>query len=289
MALWPFIKKAQKVSKYAALGDGEALLADNGAERKTGKSTEIPAEGSADDAARVGRGQGDDHLAPPAASSVPAHDASQSAQSAATTQYTGPFDGDTVNIEDFDFSDFARSYLNLGSLRIPMPEGTQVQVEMAETAPRKLHIVSRHGRITPVAFAAATSTNLWDDTRPELAESMKTEGFDVEEVSGPWGMELVGRGKGGEVRVIGVDAPRWMLRFMLMGPADRANDLLRLGRDLVARTFVYRGTAPILAGNSLPVRLPTELVEKLQQAMQQRAQQQKQRQGKQRGNSGNPS
>lgn len=44
-----------------------------------------------------------------------------------------------------------------------------------------------------------------------------------------------------------------------MGPTDRAANLTTLARELAARTFVYRGDNPILAGNSLPIALPRAL------------------------------
>lgn len=186
----------------------------------------------------------------------------------------GPFDGDSVEFNDFDFSDFSTSVLNLGSMRIPLPKDTQVQVEMGEQGPKMLHIVTRHGRITPVAFAAPASGGQWDQSVDEIAEGMRGEGMPVVLEMGPWGREAVGTGTNGTIRIIGVDGPRWMLRFTLASPQGKEAELATLGRELAARTFVYRGNDPILAGNSLPVLLPQQLAEQVQQAIQQRAQQQ---------------
>ena len=58
---------------------------------------------------------------------------------------SGPFDGDSVKIEEFDFTDFSVGILDLGSMRIPLPKGSQVQVEMGEQGPKMLHIVSEFG------------------------------------------------------------------------------------------------------------------------------------------------
>ena len=66
-----------------------------------------------------------------------------------------------------------------------------------------------------------------------------------------------------------------MLRMTATAPHDKADGLRDLTREITARTFVYRGDNPILAGNSLPVVLPQQLVAQVQQAMQQRKEQQK--------------
>ncbi|WP_293817991.1 DUF3710 domain-containing protein, partial [uncultured Corynebacterium sp.] len=66
----------------------------------------------------------------------------------------GPFDGDTVNFQDFDFSDFASGALDLGSMIIPVPHGGEVKVEMGPDGPQMIHLEIDGGRITPIAFAA---------------------------------------------------------------------------------------------------------------------------------------
>lgn len=192
---------------------------------------------------------------------------------------SGPFDGDSVDINDFDFSEFGPAILNLGSLRLPLPKNSQVQVEMGEQGPKMLHIVTAHGRITPVAFAAPSSGGQWDRSVDEIVEGMSGQGMPTSVENGPWGREVVGTGTNGVIRILGVDGPRWMLRMTLAAPQGKESDLAVLGREIAARTFVYRGDDPILAGNSLPVVLPAQLADQVQQAVQQRAQQMQQAQG----------
>lgn len=186
---------------------------------------------------------------------------------------TGPFDGDNVEIEDFDFSDFSQVTLNLGSIRIPMPLESQVQVEMGEEGPKMVHIVTRFGRLTPVAFAAPRTGGLWEESTEEIIEGMKSEGMPVEIEQGPWGKEIVGTGTNGVIRIIGVEGPRWLYRVTLAGPQEMHDQLAELGRETIARSFIYRGADPILAGNSLPVTLPAQLAQQVQQAVEARAQQ----------------
>lgn len=184
---------------------------------------------------------------------------------------TGPFDGDTVNIGEFDFSDFSLGILDLGSLRIPLPKTSQVQVEMGEQGPKMVHIVTEFGRITPVAFAAPTSAGQWAEASEQIVQGMTADGLTVEIEQGPWGPEVVGSGEHGTIRVIGVEGPRWMVRMTTTAPNGKEDGMRDLAREVTARTFVYRGEDPILAGNSLPVVLPQQLVSQVQQAMEQRA------------------
>ncbi|MBI8989040.1 DUF3710 domain-containing protein [Corynebacterium meridianum] len=182
----------------------------------------------------------------------------------------GPFDGGSVDIGQFDFSDFADGVLNLGSLAVPLPRGSEVQVEMGPNGPRMLHIITAYGRITPVAFAAPRSAGQWRESTKEIAEGMRGDGLTVHIEHGPWGREVVGAAGEAAIRIIGVDGPRWMLRMTLAAPSGSADELAQLGRDVTARTFVYRGDGPMPAGQSLPVALPEALAKQVTQAMQER-------------------
>lgn len=177
----------------------------------------------------------------------------------------GPFDGDTVAIEEFDFSDFAAGILDLGSLKVAMPKEAQLQIEMDETGPKMLHIVTHYGRITPVAFAAATKGGEWASNLVVLQEQLTNDGLTCTLEQGPWGRELVGRRDDLFVRIIGADGPRWMVRFTLACPTHSAAQMTQLGRDVFARTFVYRGEQPALAGTALPITLPEDIAQGLQQ------------------------
>ncbi|AZA11571.1 DUF3710 domain-containing protein [Corynebacterium gerontici] len=188
----------------------------------------------------------------------------------------GPFDAQEHEFEDFDFSDFSQAALNLGSMVIALPKEAQVQVEMGETGPRMLHILSEYGRFTPVAFAAPASGGQWRKLAKETTESMRNDGLLVTTEQGPFGREIIGRldaEQSNIVRVIGADGPRWMLRVTVAAPEASAEQAAELAREMMARTFVNRGDAPILAGESLPVALPAPLAAQVQQELQRRQQQ----------------
>lgn len=254
MALWPFGKKKNDAPQEPPT----AVREDADATPETAASSEPvvtePAPSLADQAPAAGATQIDNY--DPVNGSV------------------GPFDGDNVDIDDFDFTDFSEVALNLGSMRIPLPKGSQVQVEMGEQGPKMVHIVTEFGRLTPVAFAAPTKGGLWEDSSKEILEGMQSEGMPTAIEQGPWGSEIVGTGTNGAIRIIGVEGPRWLYRVTAAAPSGREEQLAELARETVARSFIYRGPDAILAGNSLPVTLPAQLAAQVQQAVEARAAQQ---------------
>ena len=73
----------------------------------------------------------------------------------------------------------------------------------------------------------------------------------------------------GQMRLIGVNGPRWMFRVTLAGEKSKADELAKIGREIVARTFIRRGNDPIPAGQPLPVLMPQAMAEALQEQLQQ--------------------
>lgn len=266
MAIWPFGKKKKKKQAEVEASTQAPV------EPAVTEEQPAPAESAAAEEAPVS-------VETPEEQHAPAMQTSAAEGLQALTDYdpvggsTGPFDGDNVEIEDFDFSDFSQATLNLGSMRIPLPKESQVQVEMGEQGPKMVHIVTRFGRLTPVAFAAPRTGGLWEESSEEIIEGMRSEGMPVELQQGPWGQEIVGTGTNGVIRIIGVEGPRWLYRVTLAAPTGSEDQLAELGRETVARSFVYRGEDPILAGNSLPVVLPAQLAQQVQQAAEERARQ----------------
>ncbi|QDZ42725.1 DUF3710 domain-containing protein [Corynebacterium sp. sy039] len=184
----------------------------------------------------------------------------------------GPFDGDSMKYEDFDFSDFGGHALNLGSMVITLPQDAEVQVEMNDQGPKMLHILTPYGRLTPAAFAAPTSGGQWRKAAKEIAEGMRNDGLTAQIHMGPWGREVVGRAADakGVVRVIGVEKSRWMLRITVACPVEYESEMVELAREVIARTFVYRGSQPIMAGEPLPVGLPEALAQQVQAELKRR-------------------
>lgn len=267
MAFWPFGKKKKKQKQENPV---ESSPLEPKQDQPAAEPEAAPKIEAAEDASPVEKQE-----AAPASAPV----ASAAAGVEALTDYdpvggsTGPFDGDNVDIEDFDFSDFSNVTLNLGSIRVPLPKESQVQVEMGEQGPKMVHVVTRYGRITPVAFAAPRTGGLWEESSEEIIAGMRAEGMPVEIQQGPWGQEIVGTGTNGVIRIIGVEGPRWLYRVTLAAPTGSEDQLAEIGRETIARSFVYRGEDPILAGNSLQVVLPAQLAQQVQAAAEAKARQ----------------
>lgn len=266
MALWPFGKnKKQDKEDQAAQAAAETRAASAGAVEDT---SDTGSEGLADEQAL-----GADSPAP---SDTPGDAAA--AQNLEVTVHPhdaingdmGPFDGDSVDIETFDFSEFSNGILDLKSMKIPLPKKSQVQVEMGPKGPKMLHVITEHGRITPVAFAAPRSSGQWESSVGELVANIHKDGMDTELEDGPWGTEIVAQNANGMIRIIGIEGPRWLLRLTLAAPTGKEEGLTELAREVASRVFVYRGDDPMLAGNSLPVTMPPQLVKQVQDEMERR-------------------
>lgn len=153
--------------------------------------------------------------------------------------------------------------MDLGSVRVPVPEGGQVQVEMDQESGnvRAVHVVTPHGQVTISAYAAPKSSELWPEVCEELAEQLRSDGGTVRKLTGDWGRELSVRLGDVALHFVGVDGPRWMLRGVIAGPqqvADGAPDQLR---TLVRETIVNRGPGPMPVRNPLPIALPEAMAE----------------------------
>lgn len=264
MAMWPFGKKKKNENKTEDVGKTPDVRQDEAALGAAETLDDTAAKAPAESSAGLVREDNDDSHGVTGLKAV-AHDAINGEM--------GPYDGDSVDIAEFNFEDFSVGLLDLGSMRIPLPKGSQVQVEMGQDGPRMLHILTPHGRMTPVAFAAPRTPGQWAESAEDIVQGLEADGFAAHPEDGPWGSEIVGSSDKGGIRIIGVEGPRWMYRLTLAAPAGKEEELAKLGREVVARTFIYRGEEPILAGSSLPVMLPQQLAEQVQQALKERQQQ----------------
>ena len=171
----------------------------------------------------------------------------------------GPYDEE-------DAPDDEVSRLDLGSVRLPVPDGAQLQVEMDPAGPvRAVHVVTPHGQITVNAYAAPRTGGLWEEVCGELADQLRGDGAAVHSEAGDWGQELVAALGEVALRFIGVDGPRWMLRGVVAGPPDRTRQGAAALRDLLRDTVVVRGEAPMPVRTPLPIELPDAIAEHIAQ------------------------
>lgn len=211
-----------------------------------------------EDVAREGAG----HEAP----QDEARPARRHARDTADEPPSGPFDAAEAPEDELP-------RLDLGSVRIPVPDGAQLQVEMDPEGPlRAVHLVTQIGQFTISAFAAPRSGELWPEVSRELGEQLQQDGAAIRYDPGEWGEELVGSADQVALRFLGVDGPRWMLRGVVAGPPEHAEHAGTLLRDLVRYTVVVRGEQPLPVRSPLPVELPEELVAHIEQARADQAQ-----------------
>jgi Protein of unknown function (DUF3710) len=177
----------------------------------------------------------------------------------------GPFD-----VPDAPEDDLPR--IDLGSVRVPVPDGSQVQVEMDPAAGgvRAVHVVTGQGQVTVSAYAAPRSGGLWAEVGAELTEQLRKDGARVSPGDGEWGFELSALIGDVALRFVGVDGPRWMLRGVIAGPQSLAAEAPAVLREIVRGTIVVRGDAPMPVRTPLPITLPDSVAQHIaeQQAQQ---------------------
>jgi hypothetical protein len=163
--------------------------------------------------------------------------------------------------------DDGRLRLDLGSLRLPVPQGAQLQVEVDRSGPvRAVHLMTELGQVTITAFAAPRSGGLWREVCRELVIRLRADGARVGRAAGEWGEEIEAVTAQGVLRFLAVDGPRWMLRGVAVGSAEHADARTALLRDVVREAVVVRGPEPLPVRSPLPLQLPGSLAEQLKQA-----------------------
>jgi len=165
--------------------------------------------------------------------------------------------------------------IDFGSLRVPVREGFEVQVSMAEDQPAWVTVVRGDSGLQLQAFAAPKTGGLWADVRQEIADEVAKAGGECEEADGPFGVEVraliaapeqAGPGSAGGrhlVRFLGVDGPRWFLRGVISGPAAAREDIAAPLEDVFADVVVVRGEHPVPPRDLLEIRLPEEALQAL--------------------------
>ena len=179
---------------------------------------------------------------------------------------TRPFD-ETEVVEPEGGAPFPR--LDLGSMRIPVFADMEVRVELNEAQqPVAASLLHAGSAVQVLAFAAPRGDGIWDDVRAEIAESVRGDGGQADEVDGPFGRELAVRLKGAgpagkpvdqRLRFVGFDGPRWFLRAVLSGPAATNPQQALPLETVVTSIVVVRGEEPMAPRDALPLRLPTDV------------------------------
>ncbi len=195
---------------------------------------------------------------------------------------TGPYD-------EADAPKDGVARIDLGSIRLPALPGTDLRVELNQQQ-KVVGATLRAGDslLQVAAFAAPRATGIWDDVRADIATSASGQGGKLEEVEGPFGLELAGSimappppQPGGQptpakpvrrpARFLGVDGPRWFLRGLISGPAASSPEAAAQLEEAFRGIVVVRGTEPMPVREQLPLTLPPQAAAQL--AAQREAQQ----------------
>ncbi|MFI5608248.1 DUF3710 domain-containing protein [Amycolatopsis sp. NPDC051903] len=176
----------------------------------------------------------------------------------------GPFDLTEVEEDD------GIPRIDLGSVRVPVPDGSQVQVEMDPEAGgvRAVHVVTEQGQITISAYAAPRSGGLWREVGTELADQLRNDGAKVTIGRGEWGLEISAIVGDVALRFVGVDGPRWMLRGVIAGPQSASSTAPDVLRAIVRKTIVDRGASPMPVRTPLPITLPDAVAQHIAEQQQ---------------------
>nr|MDT0656997.1 DUF3710 domain-containing protein [Micromonospora sp. DSM 115978] len=155
------------------------------------------------------------------------------------------------------------SRLDLGSLRIPAVPGVEIRVQAnPEGVIQQVVLVHGENALQLGVFAAPRSEGIWDEVRDEIRTSLLADRATVNEADGEYGVELRARVPTTEgvteLRFVGVDGPRWMVRGVYQGAA--AVDPASAGplAECLAGLVVDRGQEAKPVREPLPLRLPRE-------------------------------
>jgi hypothetical protein len=183
---------------------------------------------------------------------------------------TGPFD-----IEDAPDDDVPR--IDLGSLRVPVPDGVEMRLEVDEQSQQVIAavVVTGASAIQIGAFAAPKSAGIWAEIAEEITSSLRQAGGAADPTDGTFGRELHARipmetpGGGRTVqpaRFVGVDGPRWFLRGMFQGPAATDPVQARRLEDIFRGVVVVRGGDAMAPRDPLPLQVPRDVADQMHEA-----------------------
>jgi Protein of unknown function (DUF3710) len=174
----------------------------------------------------------------------------------------GPWDIDDVEVGDDD-----PDLVDLGGLLVRGRPGLEMRLQVDERSQEVVAVLlaTEDGAVELRAFAAPRNESIWDDVRREISAEAARRGGTATEQHGEFGPELrlavpaqTPEGQHGTQasRVVGVSAPRWLLRGTFLGrPAEQpdADGVLESAfRDVVVR----RGEGPMAPRSPIPLQMP---------------------------------
>ena len=156
--------------------------------------------------------------------------------------------------------------LDLGRLLIPAVEGVEVRVQAnPDGGVEQIVLVHGNSALQLGVFAAPRSEGIWDEVREDIRKQLYSDGVAAEEIDGRYGVELKARVRTpdglADIRFVGIDGPRWMVRAVFQGPAATDPAAARPLDEALRGLVVDRGGAAMPVREPLPLRLPREVAE----------------------------
>lgn len=179
----------------------------------------------------------------------------------------GPWDVADVEIDPED-----PNVVDLGGLLVRGRPGLEMRLQVDERTEAVVAVllVSEEGAVELRAFASPRNESIWDDVRREIGAEATRRGGTATEQQGEFGTEVrlavpAQTAEGEQAtqvsRVVGVSAPRWLLRGTFLGrPAqepDPDGELESAFRDVVVR----RGEGPMAPRSPIPLQMPPGAVQ----------------------------
>jgi hypothetical protein len=154
--------------------------------------------------------------------------------------------------------------LDLGSMQIPAVPGVEVRVQAGpEGVVQQVVLGEGPSTLQLIAVAAPRSEGIWDEVREEVGASLTAQGGQLQEAEGPYGVELLARvptpNGPVDLRIAGVDGPRWMVQAVFQGPVATTPASAPLLGECLRGLVVDRGSEARPVKEPLPLRLPKEV------------------------------
>lgn len=174
----------------------------------------------------------------------------------------GPWD-----VADVDLEEGNTNRVDLGGLLVTGAAGLEMRLQVDERtqAVAAVLLVGEDGAVELRAFAAPRTESIWDDVRREIGAEATRRGGTATEQEGEFGTEMKlavpvqnQEGKQGTQvsRVVGVSAPRWLLRGTFLGRPAVEPDAEGLLERAFRQVVVRRGDEPMAPRSAIPLKMP---------------------------------
>lgn len=158
--------------------------------------------------------------------------------------------------------------IDFGALKLPnLNRNLAIKVELEEDTRRLVALtLQTQGSMLQISlFSAPKNSPVWHEVLEVLVSSLESQGANVEPVIGSFGRELMvsmrvpsedGNSVQQQIRFIGVDGPRWLLRGSITGEAlsnlSEQAEVERIFRSII----VDRGAEALPPRELVPLTMP---------------------------------